>query len=290
MIEKLYNLLHEIAQSLTTILKIVMRSNYFLNDKIINKNQIFIIGNGPSFVEQYNKLTSILYENHTLCVNGFSLSNLYKIIKPNYYLVTSPGFYNTNATDYNVELRKKVISKIISDTQWPLTLFLPIGAKKQDAFINNIKGNKKIKIQYFNTTPIEGFSSVNFFLLKHGLGCPRPHNVLIPSILRAINMRYKKIYLLGADHSWLPLVSVNNRNEVLINQKHFYDKGKSTAKQMHKNEGKGNRLLHEVLHKWMVSFKSYHLLEYYANTMDSKIYNLTKCSFIDAFEKTTYIE
>jgi hypothetical protein len=96
---------------------------------------------------------------------------------------------------------------------------------------------------------------------------------------------YEEIFFLGADHSWLPELSVNNNNEVLVNQKHFYDEESSIARQMHKNEGRGNRRIHEVLHKFMLTFAAYHSLNDNAVKKGVKIVNLTEGSFIDAFDK-----
>ena len=41
-----------------------------------------------------------------------------------------------------------------------------------------------------------------------------PHNVLIPSIAIGLRLPFKKIYLAGADHSWLPEITVTDDNEV----------------------------------------------------------------------------
>ncbi|MEZ5049210.1 MAG: hypothetical protein R2766_06120 [Saprospiraceae bacterium] len=51
----------------------------------------------------------------------------------------------------------------------------------------------------------------------------RPHNVLIPALMNGINLGYKKIYLIGAVFYFYVQQIVNAINEVLINQKHFYD-------------------------------------------------------------------
>ena len=119
--------------------------------------------------------------------------------------------------------------------------------------------------------------------MKKGWGIPRPHNVLIPAILNIINTGYKKIYLIGADHSWLPLISVNDQNIALVNQQHFYDESENNSEFMHRESRP--RRLHEVLEKLMFAFRSYFDLKDYANSRDVKIYNCTPGSFIDAFER-----
>jgi hypothetical protein len=45
------------------------------------------------------------------------------------------------------------------------------------------------------------------------------------------------------------------------------------------------RKLHEILHKFYLTFKGYHEIKEYALKNNSVIYNLTEGSFIDAFER-----
>ncbi len=284
--ETIFKLLSLLGTSFVTLLKIFFRSSFLLKKyKSTSPEELYIIGNGPSIKKDYENYHTKLSTKNLLSVNGFPLTSAFTELKPSYFLVCSPGFYNDKATDYNVSVRADIISKLIEKTNWPLTFFLPISAKKNKSFVNKIKANNHISIRYFNTTPIEGLYFFSKLFLSASLGSPRPHNVLIPSILQAINSGYKKVYILGADHSWLPQISVNSKNEVLLNQKHFYDADTATPKQMHKNEGHGNRHLHEVLEKFYYSFKSYHLLNRYAKDKACRIVNLTENSYIDAFER-----
>ncbi len=283
--EKLFNIIIAITNSILTFFKIILRSSFFIKKYKTKKEQLFILGNGPSLKQQLPLLENKFRNKSILSVNGFPLSELFEKIQPNYFIVCSPGFYRNDAVDYNVKVRKNIIKSLVEKTNWPIVFFIPAASRKNKRFTDYINSNQNISIQYYNTTPTEGLKSLNHLFYKIGLGSPRPHNVLIPSILQAVNAGYKKIYLLGADHSWLPELSVNENNEVLLHQKHFYDEQSSTAKQMHKNEGRGNRKIHEVLHKFMLSFKAYHELSEYASTKDSTIINLTEGSFIDAFEK-----
>ena len=120
--------------------------------------------------------------------------------------------------------------------------------------------------------------------MKMGWGLPRPHNVLIPALFVAINSGYKRIYLAGADHSWLPMISVNDQNQALVNQQHFYDEHSSKSDLMYKL-GVRPRRLHEILEKFMFTFRSYFDLKDYAESKGSKIYNSTPDSYIDAFDR-----
>ena len=284
--ETIFKILTLKGASFFTLLKIVFRSKLFLKKhQSISTDELYILGNGPSFKNDLKNYKGELSRKKLLSVNGFPMTEAFSELKPSYFIVCSPGFYNDQAIDYNVSVRADIISNLIEKTNWPLTFFLPVSAKKNKTFVNKVNANKHINIRYYNTTPVEGLYIFSRLFLTTGLGSPRPHNVLIPSILQAINSGYKKVYILGADHSWLPQITVNSKNQVLLNQKHFYDADTATPKQMHKNEGQNNRHLHEVLEKFYFSFKSYHLLDRYAKDKSCRIVNLTKNSYIDAFER-----
>lgn len=285
MLESIFKYISALIQSKLSFLKVILRSNLAPERPKVSELELYILGNGPSLKPAIQKHAEQLSTKNLLSVNAFPNTDYFTLLKPNYYLILSKGFYNDTATDYNVSLRKTIIKSLIDKTEWPITVFLPYSARKNKSFIESLKSNEHITLSYYNVTAVEGLSSVNHFFFNRGWGLPRPHNVLIPSIVKGINLGFKNIYILGSDHSWLPQINVNKENDVLLNQKHFYDEKTSTAKPMHKNEGAGQRRLHEVLEKFYFSFRSYHDLSKYADTKSCKIINTVSDSFIDAFEK-----
>jgi hypothetical protein len=135
-------------------------------------------------------------------------------------------------------------------------------------------------------TPIDGNQKIANWIMRNNWGLPRPHNVLIPSLVIAINMGYKKVFVAGADHSWMPYVRVTQKNEVVMVQKHFYDSKEAEEKAMYNASSKGcDRKLHEVLQKFTYAFKSYFVIQAYAKAQNCHIVNLTKGSYIDAFPR-----
>ena len=113
---------------------------------------------------------------------------------------------------------------------------------------------------------------------------PRPHNILLPSITIAVNLKYRNIYLWGAENNQFLEMTVDNDNNALIAQRHFYDHPSVQAKTMLK-AGTDKRRVHEILHKFMLSFKGYITLRDYADFMNVKIINQTPGSMIDAFDR-----
>ena len=99
-----------------------------------------------------------------------------------------------------------------------------------------------------------------------------------------LRLPFKKIYLAGADHSWLPEITVTEDNVVLMHQKHFYDQNKSQADTV-KQENLNSARLHTILYHMHVAFKSYFILEAYARRLGKEIINVTPGSYIDAFKR-----
>ena len=150
--------------------------------------------------------------------------------------------------------------------------------------VDQLATKKNISIVYFNKTPVEGLQSFRNILFKLNLGLPRPYNVLIPSLIKALNLGYKELYVIGADHSWLEELRVNDKNEALLNQKHFYDYQTSKFEPMY-HAKRGGKRVHEILYKLMKAFEGYFYIREYAESLGSQIYNATPNSYIDAFER-----
>lgn len=268
-----------------SILRIFLFSKWFRskNKKASDRKDIFILANGPSLNDEIAQLSSDFFINRdVLVVNYFVFSELYEKFQPKYYVLSAPDFfYDTPSPDF-VENVDKLFTGIENRTSWEMTLYIPFLAKKHKKWQSRIK-NPKIKIHYYNTAVAEGSYSLVKFMLNKQLGMPRVQNVLIPSLVFMIQKRVKDIYLFGVDHSWLRQINVNEQNDVLMSHPHFYEKKIETTK-VKKNE-QDTRKLHEVLHKFYFTFKSYFTLRRYAQDKGIRIYNLTKGSYIDAFDR-----
>ena len=256
---------------------------YFPSTQKREKN-VIILGNGPSLVTDLNNKVSDFYNFDYMAVNHFAESDLYEKIKPSIYCIGAPELFEDKAVEELKTKSDNLFKAINNKTSWPLTLYLNTRAFKSKRWRSIIKENTNIKIKYFNSTPIGGYFKHFFWRLN--LGMVRPHNVLIPSIMIAINENYKTLYLFGADHSWLKELSVSENNEALLNKTHFYDLKKSTPNTMRKDlKGLVSRKLHEILYKFYLSFKGYHEINSFSKKHKVDIFNLTTDSFIDAFER-----
>lgn len=258
-----------------------------LHKTVKTKNQeVIILGNGPS-------LGSLINDNAFLeriklmdvvGVNAFCDYSCFEQIQPKYYVMAAPDYWETNVKDVYIQIRTSIYTNLAKKVNWEMFLIIPWDARKQDFWQKIIGQNKNIKIIYFNIIPIEGSKGFKFFCFNKKFGTPRLHNVIGPSIMNMIWLNYKRIYLVGVEHSWLPQISVDENNIALVGQPHFYDKDAKPEK-MNGVGGVGYRKLHEIIHKFYLTFKGYFEVQEYAANKNVEIINLTPDSFIDAFPR-----
>ncbi len=262
----------------------------FITDRTLarykHKNDCIVIGNGPSLNESLEKYEQILKNHDVICVNSFASSNYFTLIKPKYYILGAEILFLEEKllSPFYINHRNQIFDQIEHNTTWKMFLFVPYSAKKSIFFNDFIIKNKFITPVFFNNVGVEGFTLINRFFFNLKLGIPRPHNILIPALMNVIHLGYKRIYIIGADHSWLSEISVDINNNALVNQKHFYDENQTKPEKM-EDYIKRPRKLHEIIHKFYLSFKGYWDIKNYADYKKVNIYNASEVSMIDAFER-----
>lgn len=271
--EKMQCFLTNLWQTLLSIVKIVLDSKPIsMPFSVGEETEIVILGNGPSLRPMIETKRYFWEGKSLLAVNYAVLSDYYTELKPRYYVVVDPAFFT------NKEHCDKLFDAMVAKTNWALHLFLSGKARKSTMWKEKLKGNSWIIIHYFNMTPVEGFRWFTHLAFRKGWGTPRPRNVLIPSIMIALRLPFRTLYIAGADHSWLKEIWINDDNIVIEDLNHFYDKKGS-------ERFVSDRHLHDLLFSMHIAFKSYHVIENYARVLGKKIYNITEGSFIDAFER-----
>ncbi|MGC8823930.1 MAG: hypothetical protein ACP5PZ_04955 [Bacteroidales bacterium] len=226
---------------------------------------------------------TILEHNPVLCVNGFALSSVYEKIKPAYYVLADGAFWADELPDKTRNFVDSTLEAIATKTQWPMILFVPVSGvsafkrKKSVLFTH-----PNILIQPYNDTVLRGFKCLVHACLRRNLGILSQQNVLIPSIILAINMRYKRVIILGADHSWHRNLFVNNENQVCLIDEHFYDEGKNPVPLM---IGSRPSRLHEQFESIAKTLRIYWEITDYAQKYKAIVINASEVSFIDAFPR-----
>ena len=84
-----------------------------------------------------------------------------------------------------------------------------------------------------------------------------------------------EVFLIGAEHNWLESFYINEQNQLVMGDKHFYGKENIVA----------DKTLSTWLNQLMLVFRCHERLAEYARYCGVKIYNATQGSHIDAYER-----
>ena len=272
--------LEQLWQTFLSVVKILLQSKWrtHLPSSFSNPEELLILANGPSLNRTVQETPDFIKGKTLLAVNFCVTSPMFEQLRPEIYLIADPLFWIVP------EKRVQLFQTLAEKTAWPMNLFIPARALKNKEWQPMLAGNRNIRLCIYNTTPIEGVQGFCNWVFGKGWGVPRPHNVLIPSIAIGLRLPFKKIYLAGADHSWLPEITVTDDNVVLMHQKHFYDRDKSQAATV-TQENLHSARLYTILYHMYVAFKSYFVLEAYARRLGKEVINVTPGSYIDAFKR-----
>lgn len=245
--------------------------------KVLPGSEIYILGNGPSLASALADPDLDLAAKTTMAVNFFASTPAFAQIKPRYYILADPHFFKASNREPNVAALFEALKRV----DWPMTLLVPFAAGRNLP----VSPTNNLKIVRYNALRGEGFRWLTHRLFRANRAMPRPRNVMIPAIMTAIGMGFEQINLLGADHSWTATLSVNDRNEVVSVQPHFYkdsdrELSRQRTEQMHQP-------LHQLLESFAISFRAYHEIADFATSRGITIVNLTPGSFIDAFPRAT---
>lgn len=238
-------------------------------------DSIIVLGNGPSLRQTIADHAALLRAMPTVAVNFMANTPEFQEIRPDYYVVADPLFFD-GLGNANIAAMWESLRAVT----WPMTLCVPARCRRRAAAL---LGDSRVGLATFNFIGAEGFGWFESLAYRTGLAMPRPRNVLIPAIMTAIAAGYHEIYVVGADHSWLETLRVNERNNVVSVQPHFYADSKAELERS-EAQYRGIRL-HQLLDSFRIAFRSYHTLRRYADRRGIRIFNATPGSYIDAFER-----
>lgn len=281
-ISKWLGSLHKTIISFLRIIVLSKSPKSFLKQKT-NSSRITILGNGPSFKKTIDENKDFFKSSELICLNHFAITEYYTELKPKYYFAIAHDLFLDEAAPHYVEASKKLFNTIVEKTTWKIKFFITYEAKSQKRWQEILRKNENVEIVFMNITPVEGFKFFQYSWYSKGKGMARPHNVMIPSMFFAISSGVKEIILVGAEHSWLHELHVDDDNNALFFNKHFYDEKSNSQKYNFK--GTSYLRLHEILRSLSNAFEAYHILEEYSSSKSVKIVNCSPNSFIDAFEK-----
>lgn len=240
-------------------------------------NSLIVLANGPSLSGELSSICDELENSDVCVVNEFCKSPFYEKIKPAIYVLADPMYFY----DELMRASDEETIEIISKTGWKMEVYVPFSVFK------NAKKKMEssfVRVIPYHTNPYDGWSCVRNILFEKGLSMPRIQNVLIPSVFNAINLGYLNIRLYGVDHSWTQEIRVDRMNQVCLTDHHFYDEKEVSLNPWKKCNGDLYKM-HEILRDLAYMFEGYYELKRYADMRNCRIYNMTKQTFIDAFER-----
>ena len=263
------------------ILKALLRSGKPFAAGQPRDRRLVIMANGPSLRKLLDSDLERLASETTMAVNFAANAPEYFSLRPEFYILADPHFFNGGGKDPTVPRLWENLRK----TGWKMTMFLPIQHRGQirDFFSREGTLPENVEIKWFNLTPADGAKPVRHLLYRRGLATPRPRNVLIAALMCALREGFRDIVIVGADHTWLQTLWIDDHNRVVSVQPHFYKDNEKELDRVAK-EYEGYHL-HDILGSMTVAFRSYHLIADYAASIGARISNATPGSYIDAFPR-----
>jgi len=275
------NFFLKIIQTFFSVVKIILKAKFGLDLPKANAKTALILANGPSLNESLNKNIGFFFNKDIYAVNFFALSDKYEELKPKHYVLFDLAFFSYHPAE-NPHKDIGGFTKIfLNKTTWDITLYTQYHKiSKKSYLLNEINlKHKNITVKFLNNVTLDGFNRFKFFAFNKLWGIPQCRNVLAFSLFICINKRYENVFFVGADHSWHEDLKVNENNELIFVDKHFYDvKGKT-----HDNPTERPKI-HEQFYSLAKAFESYQVLKEYAESLNINVINYSEKSYIDAFK------
>ena len=233
----------------------------------------YVLANGPALKSVMDKYLAKLKGNDCIVLNFFGNTDVFRLLKPKYYVLLDPAFFGGDSNERINESIKRLIDNF-QRVDWNMTLFVPAS----NGVINNAEkriNNARIKVVPFNATRIVGFKGFRNWMYAHNMGLPSTKNVLFPAIMLMLNLGYEHVYLYGAEFSWVKTYNVDEENgKIYTDDVHFY----------------GNDRIYLEKGRFCFDIGCFHdallctyMIQEYAEHVGRLVINRTPGSFIDAF-------
>lgn len=255
----------------------------FLNNNkpLVNSykgKRCFIIGNGPSLRNQ-----DLLYLKNEvkIMVNQFYRSKDLLDLKPQFWMLADPLYWEQ--IDEYLEPILQTVQNDLKET----TLFLP-----QESLENLIKHKKEVKNPTLKYYYMDKYSDISKYSDSQSTEIdftqtvpPFAQNVVSPSLMLALFLGFKEIYLIGCDHTWWGFnkFEVEQEGKILP---YYYSKSKeSIAFQRTYIRNFGYEKLQDTINRQIFE---YEILNEYAKKQGAKIFNSTEGGYLETFERKDY--
>ena len=283
---KVQKFFEAVYQSFISMLRVILRFRFRKGfEKTASAGEsVFVLANGPSLRRDLDKYSTQLSSCTTMGVNLFMLSEDFTRVKPVYYIIVDVVILREQTLERIRDSRDRMLKALQEKLDWSMTLFLPVEGKNSFFHRQLVSAGLPVSIIFFNRTSIDGLKALRHRMYSRGWGMPPPQNVLIGALMAAIHCGFKRIYVLGADHSWHEGIHIEDSGEMKITDRHFYNlKGKKLPK--HHGDSLEQFMIHDYFNELSRTFKSHILVQDYAHSKGVEILNASSVSYIDAYRK-----
>ena len=243
---------------------------------------ISLLANAPSLKDVLPRvLTDEDFKNTDFIVlNYFAFCDEFFKIRPTHYCLADPMFFHKNNRYDDV---KRLFHILQNDVDWNVNLYVPAHMRKTFITFSGLT-NPHINIVSVVSDIYFGFECFRNWAYKHNLAIPLIQTVANLAIYVGINSGYDEMHLYGVDHTFFDGLCVNERNELCMLDRHFYD-DKPDLKPVRRNDNDEIFKISDYVLSIGRMFESHDLLNAYAGYIGISIKNCTKVSLIDSYPR-----
>ena len=267
------------ANLLTYFLRVAFRTTTLPKPK---GKTLVILGNGPSLRSALELDLKLLQSNECMVVNKFALSSSYEAIQPEHYVFLDPLFFYTDKDASNLEPKvvadiRSTFEAVAAKTTWPMNIYIPYECRLQSGRLKELaKNSGMIQVIHYHTSNFCGNSS--FFFYRNNAGIAGGMNVIHACLALALQMGYKRIALLGADHTWHEQIKYDAGSKSLfLEDSHYNGVTKRTFAAMKTTMAK-------EMYSLYMCFDAYSTYKIWADKEKAEITNCTPYTYIDEFQ------
>tara|TARA_B100001093_G_scaffold112740_1_gene105091 strand:- start:17801 stop:18679 length:879 start_codon:yes stop_codon:yes gene_type:complete len=264
---------------LLTSLPLSIKFRYSLN--LNNKNQLFVLGNGPSL---HKDLVKIKKHSQIFAVNTFLSKKYFRLYKPNFLCCIDTMFwanYNRLSSSVKKPVQKTFVE--LNRVDWSMILFIPNKAKK--IFKSRVH-NKKVKIIVIPSLSYD-FECSFYLKIFSYLNLPPPRiNVVVTAIYIGIVSKIQNIQLLGIDMDRIHSFKVDNvTNRSFMDYIHFSKTKKPPVKFKNKFKDRKETSIYVKLKREASAFKWYAYIAMLGKRNKVLLKNKSSKSLVDSIER-----
>ena len=171
-----------------------------------------------------------------------------------------------------------------------MTLFMPaFMSSGQRSFCEAISANKMISVRFYNARSMKfSIPSMTYFFLRNNRASPWALNSLAMALYVALQLGYREIGILGADHSWHQDIVLDSKGRLGIQDTHFYQSThRAPVPVFGDSAGTDLWTIDRIFGSLQEMFRLYWDLGGYATALRARVTNYSSRSYIDAFPRTS---